>query len=96
MVLLPARALKNAGHVALLTSMIFYTMAKALDTMGVFKAIRRAGTVGTKIKYPVASCRVFDSVGSRQSQARLTFTGCFCENNELRACSVDEVTVQAF
>lgn len=47
MVLLPARAFKNLVMWPI-DSMIFYTMVKALDTMGVFKTIRRAGTAGTK------------------------------------------------
>ncbi|ADL04741.1 folate family ECF transporter S component [Lacrimispora saccharolytica] len=47
MVLLPARVFKNLVMWPI-DSMIFYTMAKALDTMGVFKAIRRTRTVGTK------------------------------------------------
>ena len=47
MVLLPARAFKNLVMWPI-DSMIFYTMVKALDSMGVFKTIRRAGTAGTK------------------------------------------------
>jgi len=47
MVLLPARALKNLVMWPI-DSMIFYSMVRALDTMGVFKTIRKAQTAGTK------------------------------------------------
>jgi len=47
MVLLPARALKNLVMWPI-DSMIFYSMSKALDTMGVFKTIRNVRTAGTK------------------------------------------------
>ncbi|WP_077610714.1 folate family ECF transporter S component [Clostridium sp. Marseille-P2415] len=47
MVLLPARALKNLVMWPV-DSMIFYIMAKAMDSMGVFQAIRSAKTAGTR------------------------------------------------
>jgi len=47
MVLIPASALKNLVMWPI-DSMIFYSMSKALDTMGVFKTIRNVRTAGTK------------------------------------------------
>lgn len=47
MVLLPARALKNLVMWPI-DSMIFYSMTKALDTMGIFKTILHVHPAGTK------------------------------------------------
>ncbi len=49
MVLLPVRAIKNLVMWPI-DSMIYYTLVKVLDSMGVFKTIHRSGSARTKSK----------------------------------------------